>query len=69
MPYIKQFDRNELEPNLSVLIDNVNDFADPEKDGVLNYVISRIVTETLGVDYDSSVADWSYRDIARGCRI
>jgi hypothetical protein len=63
MPYIDDFHRNRLEPHLERLLDQLSIIADEDRDGVLNYVVTRIVARTL------SSRGWRYRTIARAIAV
>jgi hypothetical protein len=72
MPYIKQNQRDNIDNALEWLMEEISvHFEDKDLDGALNYVISRIVTESiyLAQDYDPSVTEWAYRDIARAVAV
>lgn len=61
MPYIKQELREELGPHIEALLDSIRKTGDTNLDGALNYVISRIVSESL----EPVMSGWPYTSIAR----
>jgi hypothetical protein len=63
MPYIKADDRLRVMKHLNPLLDELKAIPDDEIDGVLNYVISRIVASTLGW------CGWRYRLAARAIAV
>lgn len=63
MPYIPADDRVKIDPTLTRLIDELVKVPDDKVDGVLNYVVSRIVAGTLGA------GGWRYRLIARAVAV
>ena len=63
MPYIDKNTRAELDPELRALTDKIRRAPYDVLDGVLNYVISRIVAGSL------NRTGWRYRLIARAIAV
>lgn len=58
MPYIKQEYRELLDFHIDSLVDQINNNFQPEEvDGILNYTITRILT--------NNSQKWRYRDVNR----
>ncbi len=47
MPYVTQDQRSPVIPSIVELVHHVRDLPDDKRDGVLNYIISEIVTRSL----------------------
>lgn len=47
MPYIRKEDRIKLDNEIELLMTTINDLFDGEKSGVLNYVITRLLTNAF----------------------
>jgi hypothetical protein len=47
MPYIKQEDRQKLDAEIDTLINRISTNFPEEKSGILNYVITRLLVNTL----------------------
>lgn len=61
MPYISKEWRGKINPTLQPLLDVLDNIPNSEYDGMLNYIISRIVARALG----PRTGEWRYKDIAR----
>ncbi len=48
MPYIKQEHRDRVDTQIKQLINAIDTIENKDSDGVLNYVISRLASETMG---------------------
>ncbi len=60
MPYIKEKDRVSLKYALIEIIDGVNQLDIEDREGVLNYTISRIVASCMKPD-----TGWRYTSLAK----
>jgi hypothetical protein len=47
MPYIKNEDRKELNDKIYALVDSINDTSEDNIEGVLNYVITTLLTSSV----------------------
>jgi hypothetical protein len=63
MPYVSQEDRDQIAMPLENLLDRLKAVPDDKLDGVLNYVVSRLVAGSFGK------AGWRYRLIARAVAV
>jgi hypothetical protein len=63
MPYINDEGRKQVETNLMLLMAKLDDIPDDKIDGMLNYVVSRIIAGRLGQD------GWRYAKIARAVAV
>lgn len=63
MPYVSDIDRAPVDGPLNALLDRLKATPDDKLDGVLNYVISRLVAGSFGKD------GWRYRLIARAVAV
>ena len=59
MPYIKQEIRNQLDEEINLISNKIKSFSDDEKEGILNYTISRILSNSLPTN------QWRYKYINR----
>ena len=57
MPYIKNEDRKELNDKIHALVDSINDVSEDNIDGVLNYVITTLLTNSMRPDNKK----WRYK--------
>jgi hypothetical protein len=65
MPYIKKELREALDPDIVRLINKVKEeVPEGERDGALNYVISRVVAATMKPD-----EGWRYVSLARAAEV
>lgn len=47
MPYIKNKDRKELNDKIRALVDSINDTSEDNIEGMLNYVITTLLTSSM----------------------
>jgi hypothetical protein len=64
MPYIERTHYGRLEDSVFDTVNAIHNETSAGKDGMLNYAISRIVSEVLQPTPVGS--EWKYADIARG---
>lgn len=61
MPYIKQHHRDHLDESIDIIIDSIDEnHALDDREGVCNYVITRIVVGSL-----KPVTGWRYKALNR----
>ena len=65
MPYIKQEQRNVLDPAIGELQDRIHLYPTQERDGILNYIISTLVSDAI----HPGIEPWRYADIARAVAV
>ena len=65
MPYIKEDTRGGMSIELSCLIDAVHKYPQSERDGILNYLISSLVADSIHCGDEP----WKYKDIARAVAV
>jgi hypothetical protein len=65
MPYVKNKDRKELNDKIHALTDSVNDVSEDNIEGVLNYVITTLLTNSVRPDNKK----WKYNIFNRAIGI